>query len=142
SILAIPVVETGAAQENARFAAKQWQTAFDLGKVFAPPFAMTCAACFGFLAIQSIAGRYRISPSTLYATATVLAPSIVPFTIAVMGPTTLDPLVAKANGQPNAPGDQETLDLIKKWGGLNAVRAGLIGSAALMSAFAILAQVA
>ncbi|KAM3414249.1 hypothetical protein BST61_g10904 [Cercospora zeina] len=142
SILAIPVVETGASKENARFAAKQWRKAFDLGKVFAPPFAITCAACFGFLAIQTrgVVGRYRISPSTLYATATVLAPSIVPFTFAVMGPTTLDPLVAKVEGQPNAPGDQETLDLIKKWSGQNAVRAGLIGSAALMSAFAILAQ--
>ncbi|WPB06987.1 uncharacterized protein RHO25_011647 [Cercospora beticola] len=142
TVLAIPVVETGASKDNAKFAAKQWQKAFDLGKSFAPPFAITCAACFGFLAVQTrgIVGRYPVSPSVLYATAAVLAPSIVPFTIAVMGPTTLDPLVAKADGSPNAPGDQETLDLIKKWSGQNAVRAGLIGSAAVMSAFAILAQ--
>ena len=59
-----------------------------------------------------------------------------------MGPTTLTPLEARANGVAGAPGDQETLDLIKKWNGQNAIRAGLVGTAAVMSAFAILAQVA
>lgn len=91
---------------------------------------------------RGIAGRYPISPSVLYATAAVIAPSIVPYTIAVMGPTTLTPLEARATGASGAPGDQETLDLIKKWSGQNTVRAGMVGTAAVMSALAILAQVA
>lgn len=59
-----------------------------------------------------------------------------------MTPTTLQPLEAKATGKGNVPGDQQTLDLIKKWSGQNVVRAGLAGTAAVISAFAILAQVA
>lgn len=59
-----------------------------------------------------------------------------------MGPTTLTPLEARATGASGAPGDQETLDLIKKWSGQNTVRAGMVGTAAVMSALAILAQVA
>lgn len=142
TVLTIPVVETGATKDSATFTAKQWSKAFNLGKSFAPPFAITCAACFGFLAFQTrgIAGRFPISPSVLYATAAVITPSIVPYTIAVMGPTTLTPLEARAAGASGAPGDQETLDLIKKWSGQNTVRAGMVGSAAVMSALAILAQ--
>lgn len=59
SVLTIPVVETGATKDSATFTAKQWSKAFNLGKSFAPPFAITCAACFGFLAFQS---TYRVLP--------------------------------------------------------------------------------
>ncbi|KAI5363712.1 hypothetical protein Slin14017_G056760 [Septoria linicola] len=144
TLVTVPSIETGTTKESATSAAQQWRRAFKLGRTFAPPFAITCAACFTFLAVQTrgIVGRYPISPSALYTTAAILAPSIVPYTIAVMAPSTLRPLEAKATGEGSVPGDQETLDLIKKWSAQNVVRAGLAGTAAVISAFAILAQVA
>lgn len=35
---------------SADLAARQWKKLYDMGKASAPPFAVTCAACFSFLA--------------------------------------------------------------------------------------------
>lgn len=86
-------------------------------------------------------GSLAVSPSALYTAAAVLAPSIVPFTMIVMGPSTLTPLEAKADGKGSAPSDLKTRELVKTWAGQNLVRAVLVGISATLSAVAIYAQV-
>lgn len=73
--------------------------------------------------------------------AALIAPSIVPYTILIMKSSTLAPLESKATNDAAAPSDAETRVLFQKWRGQNAVRAALAGTAATLSAFAILAQV-
>ncbi|KAF7190822.1 hypothetical protein HII31_07981 [Pseudocercospora fuligena] len=58
-----------------------------------------------------------------------------------MGPSTLKPLEAKADGKGDAPSDAETKKLIKTWAGQNEIRALLTGISATLSAVAIYAQI-
>lgn len=132
-------------------AVRQWNTAFDIGKVTAPPLALTSAACFGYLVYatrhavsQSHAMGIR-SPMVLYAVATVAIPSIVPYTIAIMNPTNVRLIAlareAEVKGKGNEIGatEGEVQKLLTKWAGMNYVRAVVVGTGAVLGAVASLA---
>lgn len=142
---------------SADLAARQWKRLYDSGKASAPPLAVTCAACFSFLAYhgkfcnsnqtcipltsrsaRGIPGKFALSPSTLYLSAAILAPSIVPYTILVMMPT-VKTLESKARDDAKAPSDTETISLVQKWSGQNVHRALMVAASALLGGAAILA---
>ncbi|EXJ89642.1 hypothetical protein A1O3_02709 [Capronia epimyces CBS 606.96] len=138
SIATVPALS--AAPVSTTDIAKQWNYAFELGRSTAPPFAVTCASCFAFLAYQSrhIKGSLPVTPSFLYAAAAIIAPCIVPYTLTIMAPT-ISAIVSKAQGKANAPSEAETKALLEKWRGQNMQRAYITGTAAVLSAIAILA---
>lgn len=89
-------------------------------------------------AARKTKGRLPVSATVLYAAAAVVAPCIVPYTGIVMRPT-IAAIVAKAQGRANAPSDSETRALVEKWSGQNMHRAYVVGTAAVLSAIAMLA---
>lgn len=69
------------------------------------------------------------APWALYTAAAVLVPSIVPYTLLVMKPTTLEPLIAAA-ANPSILSTERTLELLQEWKVQNIIRSsfGAIGS--------------
>jgi hypothetical protein len=65
-------------------------------------------------------------------------PCIVPYTLAIMQGTTVDPLIAKAEGKVGAPSESETKALLEKWKGQNMNRAYITGVAAALGTVAML----
>src|ERR1700753_3928500 len=65
--------------------AKQWQVIFSRGHSSMPPLSLLSTAIFAYLAVRerSVAGP----TFPLYVAAAATAPSIVPFTLALMAPT-------------------------------------------------------
>lgn len=130
---------------------------FHRGMNTAPPLALASSACFAFLAYQSMSpnqptpahpltwfevrgvpGRLPVSPSMLYLSAALLAPSIAPYTWIVMW-SGVQKLEAKAEESANAPGEGEIKALVQEWKMQNYQRAVIVGSSAVLSAVAMLA---
>ncbi|KAK5119503.1 hypothetical protein LTR85_007603 [Meristemomyces frigidus] len=128
---------------------RQWKTTFNIGKASAPPFAVTCAACFGFLAYSARAlPRSRtlpVSPFALYTAAALAIPAIVPYTLIVMEPAANRKLMHMAKTAEAGPSgtdlgasDADVQELLRKWKGMNLVRAAFVGTGAVLGAVASL----
>jgi len=124
--------------------AKQWLATYHLGKATGPPIAVTCALCFGYLAVQS-RDRQGLFPSmsfdptspwALYTAAAVAVPSIVPFTLTMMAPT--NNKLIEAAAKPSILTVNETRELLSKWKALNYQRQMLGIVAAALGAIATL----
>jgi hypothetical protein len=149
-------------QAPAPLAVKQWYTIFTRGGAIARPLAFISALATGYLAynrtrpiaprnstISSLTPPIEDPKSTsfrLNVLATVLLPSIVPFTLLVIGPTN-DKLMAKKDELATASlrdknveafaAEGETVhELMDKWATLNMARALLVGAGALCTVFA------
>ncbi|TKA77770.1 hypothetical protein B0A55_04681 [Friedmanniomyces simplex] len=145
SFIGIPAI----ALAPPEIAARQWQKAYNIGKASAPPFAITSAACFAYLAY---AFRHAISkpnamglksPMVLYAVAAVAIPCIVPFTILVMNPRANLRLIALAGeaeqagkGKTVGTSEGEVRQLLRTWTAMNYVRAVVVGAGAVLGAVA------
>jgi hypothetical protein len=75
------------------------------------------------------------APWALYTAAAVLVPSIVPYTLLVMKPSTLDPLIAAA-ADPSILSTERTLELLQIWKGQNYVRQAFGAAGSLLGAIA------
>lgn len=128
---------------------RQWKRTYDVGKATAPPFAVTCAACFGFLAYSSrrlpSSGSIPISPFALYTAAAVAIPAIVPYTLLVMEPAVNRKLMRMAKTvEAGSKGTEldcsgaEVADLLRKWKGMNLVRAAAVATGAVLGVVASL----
>ncbi|OCK80119.1 DUF1772-domain-containing protein [Lepidopterella palustris CBS 459.81] len=125
--------------------AKQWQTAYEIGKSTAPFVALTAGLTWSYLATQgsmSTASKqpllFNSNAFALYSASAVLVTAIVPFTLIVMKPTN-DKLHAKADASEESKAEtDETVDeLMNKWYWLNVVRASLPGVGAVVGAMAV-----
>jgi hypothetical protein len=124
--------------------AKQWKKAYDKGKALAPPISLLASGIFGYLAY-----RERSTSTTafsLYTTAAVLGPSIVPYTLIVMGPTNKKLLekadslasstVGDAVAEARAAKEDTVHALADKWASLNLVRAIISLTSSVLAAWA------
>ncbi|KAK0275001.1 hypothetical protein LTR35_011423 [Friedmanniomyces endolithicus] len=149
SFIAIPAI----ALAPPEVAVRQWKKAYDKGISSAPFFAITSAACFGYLAYATrhvVAKPNAIglrSPMALYAVAAVAIPSIMPFTIAVMNPRANLRLMAlageaeqKGKGKAVSVSEGEVRQLLRTWTGLNYVRAVAVGTGAVFGAVAAISM--
>lgn len=145
SFIGIPTIAVAPTEVLVR----QWKTTFDIGKANMPPLAVMSAACFGFLAYASrglpMRGPGPVSPSTLYTVAAIIIPAIVPYTLVRMEPAAnqqLNRMAAAAekgaNGKELGGSDEEVKQLLKKWSSMNLVRAGMVGTGAVLGAVASL----
>ena len=75
------------------------------------------------------------SPFALYTAAALAIPAIVPYTLGVMAPSTVNKLVETA-GKPESLSEGETKELIQRWSGQNYVRMGFVGFGAVLGAVA------
>ncbi|EDU39623.1 DUF1772-domain-containing protein [Pyrenophora tritici-repentis] len=139
SLVAIPA----AMQAPAALAVKQWHTIFTRGGAIGRPLAIISAIATGYLAYKQ---DPKSTPFRLNVAATILLPSIVPFTLLVLGPTN-NKLIAKKDefAAAHAKGkaikantaDGETVhELMDKWATLNAARAVLVAAGALCTVIA------
>ncbi|OAL43546.1 hypothetical protein IQ07DRAFT_616393 [Pyrenochaeta sp. DS3sAY3a] len=139
SFVSIPAVM----QAPAPLAAKQWSTVFTIGQAFGPPLAIASALATGYAASQldpkSLSFKLNVA-------ATLLLPSIVPFTFAFIVPTNKK-LLAKRDQLAAASLEDKAIEvgvaqdetvhaLIDKWGTLNLARAVIVGTGALCAIIA------
>ncbi|CAN9248148.1 unnamed protein product [Alternaria alternata] len=128
SVVGIPA----AMQAPAPLAVKQWHTIFTRGGAIARPLAIVSALATGYLAYNQ---DPKSTPFRLNALATILLPSIVPFTLLAMAPTN-DKLLGKKDELATASlsnknveafaAEGETVhELMDKWASLNMARAML-----------------
>ncbi|KAH3939260.1 hypothetical protein HBH70_230460 [Parastagonospora nodorum] len=141
SLIAVPAIM----QAPAPLAAKQWYTVLMRGGSFGIPFALGSALVTAYVASQhardSLAFKLNVA-------ATILLPSIVPFTIAFIAPIN-DKLIEKMNSMASASLDDEAVEqgvaegetthaLIDKWATLNLARAVFLAAGALCTTIAAL----
>ena len=112
---------------------RQWQTAFDAGKVLTPASSLVSGLAFAY------AARAHPLPATarLYAAAAVAVTGLLPFTQLAIMPTNhaLADKVAEKDGASEA----ESRALVKKWGNLHTVRVLFPTVALGLGAWAMLA---
>ncbi|KAI8936631.1 hypothetical protein NX059_007030 [Plenodomus lindquistii] len=150
SLIAVPAV----LQAPAPLAAKQWFTVLTRGGAIGRPLAILSAIATAYVAYTQPRGSL---PFKLNIAATVLIPSIIPFTFAFIVPTN-NKLIAKRDefaslsqrsktsraGMPGswddveADGGETVHALIDRWGVLNLVRAGLVAGGSLCAVLAAL----
>ncbi|CAN9418367.1 unnamed protein product [Alternaria alternata] len=125
-------------QAPAPLAVKQWHTIFTRGGAIARPLAIVSALATGYLAYNQ---DPKSTPFRLNALATILLPSIVPFTLLAMAPTN-DKLLGKKDELATASlsnknveafaAEGETVhELMDKWASLNMARAMLVAVGAV-----------
>lgn len=146
-------------QAPAPLAAKQWHTVLSIGGSFGIPLAISSGLATAYVASQRTythtPSQFLLTPHTedtsstafkLNLAATILLPSIVPFTIAFIAPINnkliekmkslaSSSLEDKAVEQGVAEGET-THALIDKWATLNLARAALIAGGAICAAIA------
>ncbi|ORY14904.1 hypothetical protein BCR34DRAFT_201939 [Clohesyomyces aquaticus] len=144
SVSTIPAVM----EAPAPLAARQWKKVFDQGKIVGPALAVASTLATGYLAYEystsSRAGKLNLA-------ATILFPSIVPYTFALMGSTNraliskADSLAATALSDKAAEAGvakNETVHaLLDKWATLNLGRAIITGVGAILALWAALDKV-
>ncbi|CBX91686.1 hypothetical protein LEMA_P071940.1 [Plenodomus lingam JN3] len=150
SLIAVPAV----LQAPAPLAAKQWYTVLTRGGTLARPLAMLSALATAYAAYTQ--PRDSI-PFKLHVAATILIPSIVPFTFAFIVPTN-NKLIAKkdefaslsqksARTKAGMPGGWDDVEadrsetvhaLIDRWAVLNLLRVGLVAGGSLCAVLAAL----
>ncbi|KAF1834733.1 hypothetical protein BDW02DRAFT_497496 [Decorospora gaudefroyi] len=143
SLIAIPA----AMQAPASLAVKQWHTIFTRGLAMGPPLAIASALATGYVAYMQDPDSL---PFKLNIAATILLPSIVPFTFAFIVPTN-NKLMAKKDElgsasledksiEANAAEGETVHELMDRWATLNMARAVLVGAGALCSVLAALSK--
>jgi Domain of unknown function (DUF1772) len=123
--------------------AQQWQFMYDKGKIIMPPLSIIPTVLYAYLAWRERSSTGSALP--LYATAAVLSPSFVTYTLLAMGDVNgalmqkakesstasfgdmLAGAVAEANGTDN------THSLADQWGLHNLVRASMTGVAGFLA---------
>jgi hypothetical protein len=113
--------------------ARQWQLIYDIGKFTGPPVSIVSAGSLIY-AMTRIPAELKVQRQ-LYITAAALIVSIMPFTLLVLAPTNTKLLEIAAveveglESDETHPGNvaagqgQGTAELVRKWAGLNAIRA-------------------
>jgi len=149
-------------QAPAPLAAKQWYTVLMRGGSFGIPFALGSALATAYVASQR--KQFSLLASTththtptdardslafkLNVAATILLPSIIPFTLAFIAPIN-DKLIEKMNSMPSASLTDDAVEqgvaegetthaLIDKWATLNLARALFLAAGALCTTIAAL----
>lgn len=126
--------------------AKQWAILFNKGKNVIPPLALLASLSFGYLAVR----EWRAgSPALyLYATAGVIAPSFIPYTLVFMNSTNQKLLekadtLAASDAEEEVKGGQEetTHVLVDRWATLNLVRGVISATAGVLALWASLQPV-
>lgn len=125
----------------------QFKTMYNIGKSTSPLIAITVTICNGYSAYLArnsteIIGEL-VSPFALYAAAAVCVPCIVPYTLLYMEPTVNKELLilgAKiekgAKSQDLNVSEKKVRGMLKRWRGMNFVRATLVATGAFLSAVA------
>ncbi|USP77348.1 hypothetical protein yc1106_04622 [Curvularia clavata] len=125
----------------------QFKTMYNIGKATSPLVAITVTICNGYSAYcakdsTDLIGNL-ISPFALYTAATVCVPSIVPYTLLYMEPAVNKKLLTLGGMVENGTkakdlgvGDEEVRSMLKRWKGMNFVRATLVATGAVLSALA------
>ncbi|KAF1935585.1 hypothetical protein EJ02DRAFT_460258 [Clathrospora elynae] len=143
SLVAIPA----AMQAPAPLAAQQWFTIFTRGMKMGPPLAIASALATGYLAYTQ--DRSSIS-AKLNLAATLLLPSIIPFTLAFLAPTN-NKLLAKKDELASASLEDKAIEanvaegenvhaLMDRWATLNLARCVLVGAGALCTILGALSK--
>jgi hypothetical protein len=120
---------------------------YNIGKATSPLIAITVTLCNGYSAYCSRDDTSLIgdvaSPFALYTAAAICVPSIVPYTLLYMEPTVNRRLLALgarveegAKAKDLGVGDEEVRNMLKRWKGMNFVRAALVATGAVLSAIA------
>ncbi|CAO2653352.1 Nn.00g027630.m01.CDS01 [Neocucurbitaria sp. VM-36] len=139
SFVAVPAVM----KAPAPLAANQWYTVLTHGGAIGRPLAILSAIATGYVAYHQDPSS---TPFKLNIAATVLLPSIVPFTLAFIVPTN-NKLIAKKDELASASLDDKAAEagvaqdetvhaLIDRWATLNLARAVLVGAGALCAVLA------
>jgi hypothetical protein len=115
-------------------AVQQWNNIFARGKAFNPPVIIALSSVFGYLSYRSYSTDGRVWGQ--YATAAVLLPAVVPFTLVVLNPTN-DQLISAATVELST---ETTRALLQKWGVLNALRSVFLFVGAGLGAWAALTE--
>ncbi|KAJ5026883.1 hypothetical protein J3E72DRAFT_243284 [Bipolaris maydis] len=125
----------------------QFKTMYNIGKATSPLVAITVTLCNGYSAYCSrndtnLVGNVA-SPFTLYAAAAIFVPLIVPYTLLYMEPQvnkrllTLGGMVEQGTKAKDlGVSDEEVRVMLKRWKGMNFVRAALVALGAVLSAVA------
>jgi len=123
---------------------QQWKTLYIRGRAVAPLLAITCSLCYGFLAY---AGRQPTDAMRLYAVAAGTVPLIVIYTAIHMEPLVNRPLMEMAaraqtgkKGKEIGVSEAELGQILRKWSGMNAIRAVVVGVSAVLGAAATVAS--
>jgi hypothetical protein len=121
--------------------AQQWGIMYNRGKVTIPPLTLLPAALFGLLAYRN---RSTSGTFGLYVAAAVLGPTIVPYTLLVMGSTNNE-LEAKADSAAKTIAEEAVGDnthaLVDRWGLLNLGRAAIYVTTTVVGLWATLGSV-
>jgi uncharacterized membrane protein len=128
SLYAIPAI----LHSPPKLLAKQWLELYNRGIVVVVPLGIASTASFGYLAYtaSSKVGFMSSSTAQLYATAAALAIGNMVFTrIAIMPTNNALMEIAKSGSEA---GVEKTVDLVKKWDGLNMTRGCLVFAATVL----------
>jgi hypothetical protein len=128
SLYAIPAIR----HAPPKLLAKQWLELFQRGIVVVVPLAIASTGAFSYLAYtaSSKIGFLNSSTAQLYAAAAGLAIGNLVFTRIAIMPTN-NALIEIANSGSEA-GLEKTLDLVKKWDGLNMARGYFVLAASVL----------
>ncbi|KAF1971305.1 hypothetical protein BU23DRAFT_471402 [Bimuria novae-zelandiae CBS 107.79] len=117
-------------------AARQWAKVYSLAKPFGIGCSVIAAACTGYVAYNQATDSL---PFKLNVTATLLFPSIIPFTLLALKPIN-DALFGKADtlalDDKVAANDESTKQLIDRWTKLHLVRTAITGVGAALALWA------
>lgn len=120
--------------------ARQWRKAYEVNQTTAVSLSVVSALALGGLAYRENTSSKAF---TLLVTATVLVPSIIPYTLFVMSPV-VDRISARARPKAPAsgsvPGEESSHQLLDRWASLNLGRAVLAGLGSACAAWAVLAE--
>lgn len=125
----------------------QFKTMYNIGKATSPLIAITVTICNGYSAYCSRADTHligdNVSRFALYTAAAICVPSIVPYTLLYMEPTVNSKLLALgakvekgAKAKDLGVSEQEVRGMLKRWRGMNFVRAALVAAGAVLAAVA------
>ncbi|KAF2274918.1 uncharacterized protein EI97DRAFT_459871 [Westerdykella ornata] len=129
-------------QAPAPLAVKQWDTVYSIGKKTAPALAVVSSLALGYV-------TYHLDPRSLHyklnLAATILIPSIIPYTFAFIVPTnkklyeklrSLATTGLEDKAAEVGVAKKETVNaLLDKWATLNLIRALLAGAGAVLAAW-------
>ncbi|KAF1958465.1 hypothetical protein CC80DRAFT_408719 [Byssothecium circinans] len=141
SFLSVPPI----LQAPAPLAARQWHQLYDIAKSFALPLTAVATVSTAYVAFRQDPASL---PFKLNVAAAILFPSIIPYTLLVIGPTN-EKLFAKEREYQSASLEDKAIEagvqkdetvhaLIDKWAVLNLARAAITGVGAILTIWAAL----
>jgi hypothetical protein len=134
SLLAIPALTQSRSNSTI---VTQFTKMYSIGRATQPPLTLLTAGLFLYAAFKTHLAKLD-GPWKLLAGAGAALLSILGFTYAVLEPTShaLMDMIHYHDIERND--EQEERDLLRKWGSLNAVRAGMAGVATAMGAWVLM----